>query len=92
MRRAVHKFRIGWGDVSLTLPRDAKFLHFDRQSTDLVAWFEVEKGVMSEERLFKVFATGEHIDDGFQHVGSLVTDHLVWHLYEKKGRKNESRM
>ena len=85
MSRFVYKYRIPkiGDDFNVEIPLGAIFIKFGSQGNDLFFWFETREGAGKEPRLFRVFATGERIDENYTHLSSSLEEPFVWHLYEK---------
>jgi len=84
--KTVYKYKVS-GKTVLSLPRSAKPVCVAMQGDDLCMWCEVETSRGQENRLFRIFATGEPIpqDMGidFLYIGTAFDGHFVWHLYEQ---------
>jgi hypothetical protein len=44
-------------------------------------WFERIDGAPGRNVTFRIFPTGAHVPDGWEHYGSAVDGPYVWHVY-----------
>jgi hypothetical protein len=72
----------------VTMPKNAKFMFVDiKEGRFLSMWMEVDTKESSEIRSFRLFATGESLDEYYEYLrycGSFIFQNsgLVFHLYE----------
>lgn len=81
--------------VELELPFQSSLIKCDLQSFSSLCVEEEENIFLwamvwststenTEKRRFRVFATGEDIDDKYEYIDTVVTNHgLVWHICEE---------
>lgn len=68
---------------SLTLPVGAQIVLVAPQREQLCIWIDLNTdSSMQELRRFAVHGTGHDIGDGEKHVGSVLMEPFVWHVYE----------
>ena len=82
--RRVFKFELQLTDepTIITAPI-VEINHVDKQNGGLYVWAEVDDGA-SEEFPFYVVGTGNPIPDGaVDHIGTVLSNGLVWHIYTK---------
>lgn len=86
MRRAVYKADIPVDDQPHTVPLSAgaPILHVDAfRLSDVRLWAEVDlTQVGADARTFRVYRSGQQIDDLGRHVGTTVVAGEALHLYE----------
>jgi hypothetical protein len=83
--RAVWKFPLALNPVAqlVSMPIGSRVIHVHEQNGRPALWAEVHPDQPSDSRLFRVFATGERIDDpAYCYVGTVHIDWTVWHVYE----------
>ena len=88
--RAIWKFELrspgpGWGEA-IEMPVGAIVRHVGMQAGRIHIWAEVETEANTEKREFVVLATGQPVEQGFNHAfhGSIIHTPFVWHIYERK--------
>ena len=72
------------------MPKGAKLLKFDwfegvsESLEKLTLWAEVESNNVEKKRIFKIYGTGDEIEQNMTYVGTVFDKNgfLVWHLYE----------
>jgi len=76
-------------DKSFDWPEGARVVHVDSQSPGTVQlWVEIDNqyqrdSPVLEDRTFKVYGTGHHIEDRDFYVGTAIDEVFVWHVYER---------
>lgn len=85
--KTIYKYEIRSGS-NLDLPEGAKFLAFQLQNDEAVAWFEVNPDAIMVSRCFHIVGTGWKFNDG-TYLGTVQQGPLVWHLYENLGRDHD---
>lgn len=94
--RVMHKYQLPtMEEFTLLLPRGSVIRHVESQERWHYMWVESELRVPKDDRIFRVFATGEDIPDIRQKEmisfwrwewRATWTDRgFVWHLFEKVG-------
>lgn len=69
------------------LPRGARILSVQNQSSNLCLWAEVNEVQEEEEHVeaeIRIIGTGNSIKidlDMFNHIDTVIVGHLVWHVY-----------
>ncbi len=89
LEQVIYKYKLRAGEVkTLSLPYDAKILHFAHQGSDgLHMWVQHTNteaySAQMVDRTFKVIGTGWPFNPyELQHVASAVAGEFVWHLME----------
>ena len=83
----IHKYALYSKECCVDMPRDAKIISCQEQGCDIQLWAIVntrEPG--TESRKFKVFATGEDMEDvqSYQFIGTVQSySGLVHHVFER---------
>ena len=91
MMRHMYKYEVGIGHFTLTLPIGAEIRHVGTQNQCYYLWAEVENptSAAKEDRIFRMFATGEDIPDlnfcRWEWRYTWQDGSYVWHLFEKVG-------
>lgn len=86
--RTVWKYPLGHGKNLLPLWPEEEVVHVGRQSwnegSPATVWVDVDTSVRpaTSARELHVIGTGSTVPDGGVHVGTVVTDSYVWHVYE----------
>ncbi len=80
----IWKYPIYCNEFILTMPQGAKFLSVQPQHEDIQMWFSVDPGELTDERVFRVVATGEEYEGNLEYLGTFQTGRFVFHLFEKK--------
>lgn len=81
--RKVYKYGpIRPGSWGVSMPKDARVVHFGAVGDDLFIWAEVE-GEPSETRIFVVYPTGVPVAGRYVGTAFMMDGALVWHLYEQ---------
>jgi hypothetical protein len=80
----VWKFPLRWGEVSVSMPKHARIVHIgiDPASDYPAVWAVVRPDNDTETRSFTVIGTGHEVQKESVHVGSLIDDVFVWHVFE----------
>lgn len=87
--RTVWKFDLqllGGGWVTVPIPTGGVVLHVGTQdATDNAPslWVLVDPSAPTEDRTFHIRGTGHDVDPRLVHVGSVVGDRFVWHVFEE---------
>lgn len=72
--------------VEIDIPEVAKLLHVGQQDDkkEVNFWVEVDPAAVKKTRTFIVYPTGYRMnpDLDLKHMGTVIDDGLVWHLYE----------
>lgn len=82
--KTIYKYRID-GVKHLELPEGAKVIHAAMQNNSPHIWVEYPVFVDSddfEERRFTCYGTGFEVPDSSIHIGSMIDEDFVWHIYE----------
>ncbi len=79
--RTVHKFPVTTV-VPISLPPDARVLHFAEQGGRLCAWVELDTAQRTVPRMFQVVGTGHQLHRNAVYCGTCQQGPFVWHLYE----------
>jgi hypothetical protein len=93
--RVVHKYKLDRGVTELKdIPKNHKLLFADLDLCgNLCVWIELNTKTPWEYRenvVYEVFGTGEELPkDGIKHVGSVVSQAFVWHIYRSVREINE---
>lgn len=90
--RTIWKFPLGLGVVTtLAIPRAAtvRLTALDSASGRPAIWIEMDPEAERADRSFVIYGTGHPIkgDGGHPydiHVGSLIDEMFVWHIYERR--------
>ena len=84
MTRTVHKYKLELtSEVQRWLMRETyKVVHVGLQNGFIHLWVEVDTDTYNAERRFQIFGTGHNIPDSAVHVGSVMVDPYVWHVYD----------
>lgn len=85
-KRVVHKFSVHEGVIELGMP--AKFLHVAMKDGTPWIWVQhcPESSVKANAEI-RIFGTGDVIEDGFEFLGTYLSDIYVWHVYAKAEKK-----
>ena len=84
--KVIYKYEITAIDPVKTFqwPRFSKVVHVDSQSPGTMQlWVELYQFDQLEDRIFVVYGTGHHIQEGDVYVGTVLDEPFVWHLYER---------
>ena len=90
--KAIYKYQIlPEGRFNLYLPKEAIILSFQYQNAVAVIWVMVNNAYNTEERHFRLYGTGQPIeniprDAGLHYIGTAQQSQnppLVWHLFEE---------
>ena len=81
MSRKVFKYSLTESTV-IKVPFGSKFVHFGVQNDEFMVWLEVDEEFPMVERHLAVKGTGHLIPQFAEHLGSVISDPFVWHLYE----------
>lgn len=92
MNRVIWKFPIPLGElVTISLPAatQVRLTGLDPATGEVTIWVELDPDAARVDRRFLVYGTGHPIkgDGGYPwdiHVGSVIADPFVWHVYEKR--------
>lgn len=80
--RMVHKFPLPEEEVTIRLPgNDWKVVHVGEQHGVITVWVELDPAFVRKPVTFYSIFTGVALPENIQHVGSLTTGTLVWHIY-----------
>ena len=86
--KVVQKFNLNIGETTIDLPLSAKIIHVGEQFGQLQLWVETTPGEPTSPRYYRVFNTGQTIDNimGLEicHVGTAIMDggSYVAHVYQ----------
>lgn len=87
--RVIYKYPVPITDAfELELPYGARICLFATQEASLEPQLWIEHSATGDMRMvtrrFRLFGTGHRIDnaDRMAHVGSVIVEPFVWHLYE----------
>ncbi len=71
------------GELTIKMPRDSKVLTVQVQHDRPCLWVMVDPESPLEERIFRVFGTGQEIstDSRLHYVGTWQRNAFVWHLF-----------
>lgn len=65
------------------MPAGARVVHVQEQHGLPTMWAEVDPRNVTEQRNFRVFATGEDIPEAWHnYIGTVHISWTVWHIYE----------
>jgi len=93
--KTIYKYQVPIkGRFSLTLPKEAVILSFQKQRGIPVIWAQINTGHNDEDRKFRLYGTGHPIknipqDIGLHYIGTIQQNFaeavpaLVWHLFEE---------
>jgi hypothetical protein len=84
--KAIYKWRGPViGEFILKLPTDFRVVHFAEQRGANCLWIMIDVESPRHDVGFKIYGTGDVIDDGYEYVSTCVTDNhmFVWHLFQK---------
>lgn len=63
--RAIYKYPLlTLNSFTMSLPKGAEIVHVDVQNGEAQLWAIIDPMAVYESRTFRIFATGQHIDDG----------------------------
>lgn len=89
MTEQIFKYPIPFsGEFELELPTGAKIIHVDTQTNipdELCIWAIVDASALLETRLFFLLGTGHFLprtDADLHHIGTVLVQNFVWHLFE----------
>lgn len=85
----VHEFILGnsiYSSNILNLPEGHKVIKCDVQHGNITLWILYDNADKYKYVDFKLFATGELIEEGYSYVGTVILDRgaLVYHVFEKE--------
>jgi hypothetical protein len=60
-------------------------LHVGARRLDVVEFWALHAGTLARRREFRVFGTGQPLDDMGEYLGTVVHPALVWHLFGRDG-------
>ena len=84
--KVVHKYPISFVDSEVKMPKGADVLHADTVNGLVFIWAMVNPKHKLTSRYFKLFATGEAIEDydkkHYHYIKTLLNNGFVFHLYE----------
>jgi hypothetical protein len=85
--RYIFKYSVSYIDTVIEMPVGAIIRHAGSQRTGHHLWAEVRNpsSAAREDRIFRVFATGEEIPDGWDWRYTWQDGPYVWHVFEKVG-------
>ena len=70
-------------ELALDLPENSEILSFQMQNGLLTVWImQWEEATKKEQRIFRVFGTGQSIPLAYAYVGTVQDGPFVWHLME----------
>jgi hypothetical protein len=79
--KKIYKYKVGWRE-NVTMPFLSKVIHFSHSSDGFHIWAEVDPEQIPISYKFKVIATGDGPEDGYQHKMTTILDNEeVYHLY-----------
>ena len=82
--RQVWKFPLaGGGETKILMPPNTKVVHFDMQFKQPHLWAVISSGKEWEERMFRIFGTGDDVPADWAYVATCLDPPFVWHLFEK---------
>lgn len=83
MKKHIHKFTLMLGQNTVRSEgRIIGFLHVAFQGDKLCIWVEVDTDDDAHLNHFHVVGTGFSVPEGGAHIGSVVEDPYVWHVYQ----------
>jgi hypothetical protein len=84
-RPAVYRYVIDVDDRWHTFDLSGAVLHVGTRRPDQVEFWALHSGGPTVEREFRVYGTGQPLDDDCRYVGTTfaATSALVWHLMER---------
>jgi hypothetical protein len=83
MSIVVYKYPITIGRTDLNLPVEAKIVHVGLDPSGAPClWAEVDPYSDRERRTFVIIGTGHGVPEKATHIGSVVDEMYVWHVYE----------
>jgi hypothetical protein len=85
-RPAVYRYVIDVDDHWHTFDLSGAVLHVGTRRPDVVEFWALHSGGPIVAREFRVYGTGQPLDEGCRHVGSTIAagGALVWHLMERR--------
>jgi len=83
--KTIWKYELEIKDVQdIEIPEGAKLLHIANQNGGLCVWFEVDQEARKKMNTFAIVGTGNAFDPkGFEHIGSVIINPFVWHVFQK---------
>lgn len=86
--KAIWKYRIPLvSESKVSMQKDARIIHVNIQEESLTIWAIVETESIREFRTFRVFGTGEELDEKYLpsliYIGTVHIKGYVFHIFEK---------
>lgn len=80
-------------EVIVQLPDGAEILHAGMQDGNICLWAMTNTNVPEEEHLFKIFATGEPMEDNpVKYIGTVLINSYVFHVFYYGIIKNDYKL
>jgi hypothetical protein len=79
--KTVYKYPLEVNVCTIDLPIDSKVVCVHEQNSVPTLWIEHDTTKPSKEFSFCVVATGGHIPNDWEHIGTCFIGNYVWHVY-----------
>ena len=86
----IYKYQLLLGVTTIKLPESFQVLHIGEQNGLLMMWVEQDLNELKIPYTFHVIGTGYPVKSYMQHIGSVVMDPFVWHVYFDWNEDDES--
>ena len=77
----IHKYQLSLGETTINLPESFQVLHVGEQNGLLMMWVELDLNAPKIPYTFRCIGTGYSIKSRMHHIGSVIMDPFVWHVY-----------
>lgn len=82
--KVIYQYPLKIAEVqTVRVPASAEFLFVDFQGDKLYTWAQVHTDYQNQDRIIRIYETGQPIAGGGFYIGSACSpEGVVWHVYE----------
>jgi hypothetical protein len=77
----IYKYQLSLGETTIKLPESFQVLHVGEQNGLLMLWVELDLNASKIPYTFHVIGTGHSVKPHMHHIGSVIMNPFVWHVY-----------